>query len=52
MIGQRLGSAEALLELQPGFAPEDKKGLGLSELTDDLVVVTVKRHAVAFLITT
>ena len=40
MLRQRLGAAETLLELQLGLTrSEDQKGLGLPQLTDDLVVV-------------
>ena len=50
-ISQGLGVAEALLELQLGLTrPEDQKGLGLPQLTDDLVVVRVQMLAVAFLV--
>ena len=50
-LSQRLGAAETLLELQLGLTrSEDQKGLGLPQLTDDLVVVSVKMLAVAFLV--
>ena len=50
-LSQRLGAAETLLELQLGLTrPEDQKGLGLPQLTDDLVVVPVKMLTVAFLV--
>jgi hypothetical protein len=50
-LSQRLGAAETLLELQLALArSEDQKGLGLPQLTDDLVVVSVKMLAVAFLV--
>jgi hypothetical protein len=51
MLGQRLGAAETLLELQLGLTrPEDEKSLGLTQLTDDFVVVPVKMLTVAFLV--
>jgi hypothetical protein len=50
-FSQRLGAAETLLELQLGLTrPEDQDGLGLPQLTDDLVVVPVKVLAVAVLV--
>ena len=50
-LRQRLGAAETLLELQLGLTrPEDQKSLGLSQLTDDLIVVPVKMLTVAFLV--
>jgi hypothetical protein len=50
-LSQRLGAAETLLELQLGLTrPEDQNGLGLPQLTDDLVVVPVKALAVAVLV--
>ena len=50
-LSQLLGATETLLELQLGLTwPEDQNGLGLSQLTDDLVVVRIKVLAVAFLV--
>jgi hypothetical protein len=50
-LGKRLASAETLLEFQLGLTgPEDQKRLGLSELTDDLIVVVLKALAVPFLL--
>ena len=50
-VKQRLGSAETLLELQLGLPrPEDKKSLGLPQLSDDLVELPVKMLAVAVLV--
>jgi hypothetical protein len=50
-LGKRLGSAETFLEFQLGLTgPEDQKRLGLSQLTDDLIVVLLKALAVPFLV--
>jgi len=50
-LSQRLGAAETFPELQLGLTrAEDQKGLGLPQLTDDLVVVPVQMLAVAFLV--
>ena len=50
-LSQRLGAAQTLLELQPGLTrPKNQNRLGLSQLTDDFVVVPVKLLAVAFLV--
>ena len=51
MLRQCLGAAETLLELQLGFTrPEDQKSFGLTQLTDDFVIVPVKMLIVAFLV--
>jgi hypothetical protein len=43
--------AQTLLELQLGLAgPEDQKGLGLPQVTDDFVIVPVKMLPVALLV--
>lgn len=50
-LGKRFGSAETLLEFQLGLTgPEDQKRLGLSQLTDDLIVVPLKALTVPFLV--
>jgi hypothetical protein len=50
-LGQRFGAAETFLELKLGLTrSEDQNGIGLPQLTDDLVVVPVQKLTVAFLV--
>jgi hypothetical protein len=50
-LRKHLGSAETLLQFQLCLTgPEDQKGLGLSQLTDYLIVVLLKTLTVPFLV--
>ncbi len=51
VLRQRFGAAEPFPQLQLGLTrPEDQNSLGLSQLTDDFVVVPLEMLTVAFLV--